>query len=149
MQVVAGAPLFRLEPVTDDDGAEVETERIDVTALTGSEEAPGAELIRSSLLGFDVSVERADELARSGCVHDAGDGVLGIYAAFADLCSLAPDRHEAGDEVAGGRREYFNAYLRSLDADREGVPVSARRPFSARIGMSASGQAISCAGCTD
>jgi len=51
---------------------------------------------------------------------------LGILTAFADLCAVSPERQDLGNDVERGTvtssREYFNTFLRSLDAEREGLP---------------------------
>ena len=39
---------------------------------------------------------------------------------FADLCALAPERR--GEDAGAPPHEHFNAFLRSLDAEREGLP---------------------------
>ena len=120
-QVVAGAPLFRIEPVGDDDAVSGARDRVDLTALAGGGATLGADLIRAFVLGFDIRTADAQRLADSGCV-DGVDGGHGILQAFADLCSLAPDRHDVDEELTGGRREYLSAYLQSRDAELAGIP---------------------------
>lgn len=141
-QVVAGAALFRIEADDDGDANDEALTRISLSALAaggtghvgnvaGTVAAEGAdsgpqgataatELVRSSILGFDVPTPRAREIVeRDGTVDAAG--VVSILEAFADLSALSPDRFDAAVEGRGGP-EYFNRYLGSLDAEREGIP---------------------------
>ena len=87
------------------------------------------------LLGFDVDgaatgravasvVEqhRADDSAHDPDVRRRELDLLGI---FADLCGLTRERRAADRDhglEARSPREHFNAYLRSFDADGEGLP---------------------------
>ena len=50
--------------------------------------------------------------------------MIGILEAFADLCAVAPERRlpDVDADDSAGTREYFNHYLRSLDAEGEGLP---------------------------
>jgi len=129
--------------------------RADLSALEGAATAdarPAAAAadalagLRSLVLGFDIDEREAGQLlaelaaARAGLPADdarllaAETGVLRI---FADLCALSRNRRvpggeEADDETAvdaeaaRNPQEYLYAYLRSRDADAEGLPESFR-----------------------
>ena len=52
------------------------------------------------------------------------DGEAALLHVFADLCALAPERRPVdGPDEQRVPREHFNQYLRSLDAEREGIPT--------------------------
>jgi len=108
--------------------------------------------LRSLVLGFDVDAEEAArqmrrlDAARADLPADDRQVLAGetsILQIFADLCALwrnrrvsgdpgAPGDAEAGDEAAADAeaarnpQEYLHAYLRSWDADAEGLPESFR-----------------------
>ncbi len=126
VQVLAGAPLFRLE--SDDaegEGASAEEQRqIDLDAFAGAATASADEIVCAFVLGFDVDPARARDQVDSGALTD--QAAMGILTAFADLCAVSPERQDLGNDVERGTvtssREYFNTFLRSLDAEREGLP---------------------------
>jgi acetyl/propionyl-CoA carboxylase alpha subunit/acetyl-CoA carboxylase carboxyltransferase component len=105
--------------------------------------------LRSMVLGFDIDRNEAGrQLARLAAARaglPAGDpsllaGETGILRIFADISELWRNRRvpsetlrdEADDEAAvdaeatHNQQEYLNAYLRSRDADAEGLPESFR-----------------------
>ena len=102
--------------------------------------------LRSLVLGFYIDEQEARSLlgglaaARADLpVDDPGllAGEIEVLQIFADLCVLSrnrrmPDGTEADDESAvdgeatRNPQEYLNAYLRSRDADAEGLPESFR-----------------------
>ena len=93
VQVDAGAPLFRIEPVGDDDAAMPVTDRIDLAALRADRAADdGLDLVRASVLGFDVTTAAALRLLDDD--DRSGADALAILDAFADLCALAPERRD-------------------------------------------------------
>ncbi len=122
VQVVAGAPLFRLE---SDDGGDAVPDagqrHIDLGALAGADTAPPAALLEAFVLGYDVEPTRARAQVDDGSVTPAS--AVAILDAFADLCAVAPERQDVDGETVTSSREYFNTFLRSLDADREGLPT--------------------------
>src|SRR4029077_19281203 len=90
------------------------------------------------LLGFDgTAAERSAALAdyrqgRAGALAAPPvllDAEIALVTAFADLTEL-PRNRPAGEEASDVRvhspREYFHAYLRSLDAHREHLPDAFR-----------------------
>jgi len=102
--------------------------------------------LRSLMLGFDVDeAEARQQLRRLATVRaelPAGDprllaGEAGILQIFADASALwrsrrvpgespADDEAAVDDEAARNPQEYMHAYLRSRDADAEGLPESFR-----------------------
>ena len=97
--------------------------------------------LRYLLLGFDFSVSDArrlvDDFERTSRAAPPGDaGLLGaeldLLSVFADLCLLSRNRrtdsNDEGEE-AHNPREYFHAYLHTLDAERAGLPPT----FTAKL----------------
>ena len=104
--------------------------------------------LRSMVLGFDIDADAAGRqltrLAAARAELPDGDprllaGETGILRIFADISALwrnrrvpSETRDEADDEAAvdaeaaHNQQEYLHAYLRSLDADAEGLPESFR-----------------------
>ncbi len=140
VQLDAGAPVVRLEPVGDDDGTG-EAERVDLAVLTrdtraGDDHLQARELLdvlRRLMLGFDIPVDEVptilgalEELDTDGD-RSLTHAELDVLSIFADLSSLTRNRR-AGDasdgEEAHNPREFLHAYLRSLDAEVEGLPQS-------------------------
>lgn len=146
-QVETGAPLLRLEPLADGD-AEAETASgagaVELDLPAAPDRLParertrrGQEDLRSLLLGFDVDPH--DErrvlddylVARRAAADDGYRPLaeeLGLVDVFADLAELSRNR-PAGEDGGGdghvpSAREYFHAYLQSLDVERAGLPES-------------------------
>ncbi|MBY8874174.1 ATP-grasp domain-containing protein [Micromonospora sp. PLK6-60] len=143
-QVETGAPLLRLDPVGDDDaGPAAETEAVDLelpaepAGLTAEARvARGVADLRSLLLGYDPDPRDgrrvlADYLAaRDELGHRPLDQEVELLQVFADLSELSRNR-PAGEEShtdtrVHSPREYFHAYLQSLDVDRAGLPDTFR-----------------------
>ncbi len=145
-QVDAGAPLLRIgAPAAADDGSgpsEPTGRRLSFAhelspTSPRSETMARLDVLRAMLLGFDVTDSRHPGAAGSSVVDlHRDDGVssedpevrrreLELLGVFADLCGLTRDRRTA-DRDHGleerSPREHFNAYLRSFDADAEGLP---------------------------
>ena len=122
VQVDAGTPLFRIEPVGDDDATMSVTDRIALTALQADRAADdGLDLVLASLLGLDVTTAAALRLLDND--DRSGTEALAILDAFADICALAPERRDLdADNETRGSPEHLNTYLRSLDVEREGLP---------------------------
>jgi acetyl/propionyl-CoA carboxylase alpha subunit/acetyl-CoA carboxylase carboxyltransferase component len=148
-QVDAGAALLRVEPAGDE-AEKVVGERV---TLPGSAAAPaGADRERACgvlaamqalVTGFDVTAEHGRQLvaeyatARSGLPADDPEllhGELALLTTFTDLSELSRNRptsaEEETDEQVHSPREYFHAYLHSLDIDVEGLPESFRARLS-------------------
>jgi acetyl/propionyl-CoA carboxylase alpha subunit/acetyl-CoA carboxylase carboxyltransferase component len=147
-QVDAGAPLLNIEQL----GGDVEEASGDRIELPGAEVPDGGHRDRAlSLLaalqalitGYDVSARYASELvaeydaARDELPHDDPEllrGELTVLTTFADLSELSRNRpsgsEEEADQQVHSPREFFHAYLHSLDVDREGLPESFRSRLS-------------------
>ncbi|HEU5418393.1 MAG TPA: biotin carboxylase N-terminal domain-containing protein [Streptosporangiaceae bacterium] len=142
--VETGAPLLRLEPLGDGAGPapEQDTAGADIDLPAGPGSVPAAEQVaaglrelRGLLLGFDA--DSRDErraldgylAARAQAGRDHGLPVAGeieLLEVFADLSELTRNRPAGPDAAADTQvhspREYFHAYLQSLDAERAGLP---------------------------
>ena len=158
-QVEGGTKLVRLEP--DGTVAGPATDRVDLSALTGRS-APGGgpaavaadalTSLRFLVLGYDIDEREARPLlaalaaARNELPPD-DPGVLAgetsVLQIFADLCSLSRNRRGPEDETeqvdpageqARNPQEYLYAYLRSRDADAEGLPESFRARLRRALG---------------
>ncbi len=155
-QVESGAKLLRIEPAADEDEAAEAGggERADLGALgaaaaDGDPAAAAADALsalRSLVLGFDVDeAEAGRQLQRLAAARDAlpADdprllaGEAEILRIFADVSALWRSRRVGGEsqaddeaavdaEAARNPQEYMHAYLRSRDADAEGLPESFR-----------------------
>ncbi|HYJ76656.1 MAG TPA: biotin/lipoyl-containing protein, partial [Kineosporiaceae bacterium] len=143
-QVGAGQPLLRLEPVGDDAEAASGTQtpvELPRSTVVLDDEIRALRLLadlESMILGYDV---RPDDGRRASAryqqVRDALAGrrqellgaELAVLTIFADLCELTrnrPDAEEGADDRVHSPREYFHAYLHSLDVDRERLPEEFR-----------------------
>jgi acetyl/propionyl-CoA carboxylase alpha subunit/acetyl-CoA carboxylase carboxyltransferase component len=147
-QVDAGAPLLNLERA----GADVEEASGDRVELPGAGARSGAARDRAlSLLaalqalitGYDVSATYAKQLvaeydtARGELPVDDPEllrGELTVLTTFADLSELSRNRpsgsEEEADQQVHSPREYFHAYLHSLDVEREALPENFRARLS-------------------
>src|SRR5580704_4759215 len=143
------------DPELQADGGRESDARVDLSALAGAgggEHDPAAaaadalEALRSMMLGFDIDGDEAGRqlkrLAAARAKLPAGDpkllaGETEILRIFADISALwrnrrVPSETEADDEAAvdaeaaHNQQEYLHAYLRSVDADAEGLPESFR-----------------------
>ena len=151
-QVEGGTKLVRLEPDGDDDTA-IGTERASLAGLAtppvaGSDPtavaADALTSLRYLVLGYDIDEADARPLlaalnaARQDLLPDDPtvlEGELAAFQIFADLSSLSRNRRGPEDESeqvdpageeARNPQEYLYAYLRSRDADAEGLPESFR-----------------------
>ncbi|SHL49929.1 Acetyl/propionyl-CoA carboxylase, alpha subunit [Pseudonocardia thermophila] len=151
-QVEGGTKLIRLEP--DGAGGDAGGERVDLSALAARHSrerrdpartaADALTSLRHLVLGFDIDERDARPLlaalteAREQLAPDDArvlDGEMAIFEIFADLCSLSRNRRGPEDESeqidprgeeARNPQEYLYAYLRSRDAEAEGLPESFR-----------------------
>ena len=147
-QVDAGAALLRLDRAGDDAAAST-GERI-VLPPAGTGDAPSRDAalglldtLAALFTGYDVRAERLPSLleayatARSSLPVDDPDllhAELALLTTFADLAELSRNRpttdEEAGEAQVHSPREFFHAYLHSLDIDREGLPEAFRARLS-------------------
>ena len=151
-QVETGAPVLRLEPIGDDaagssSSTAAETEAVDLelppepTGLSAEARvARGIADLRSVLLGYDL--DPRDErralssylAARAELSHSPLEEEVELLRVFADLSELSRNR-PAGDENKTDNRvhsprEYFHAYLQSLDVDRAALSDTFRNRLS-------------------
>ena len=154
-QVEGGTKLVRMEHDQELGGDPAPGTRADLSALGGvaavdrgpaATAADALAALRSLVLGFDIDEREARQLllglATTRAELPADDprvlaGETQVLRIFADLCALSrnrrvPDGAEADDESAvdaeatRNPQEYLYAYLRSRDADDEGLPESFR-----------------------
>jgi acetyl/propionyl-CoA carboxylase alpha subunit/acetyl-CoA carboxylase carboxyltransferase component len=144
-QVDAGAPLLALDRV----GGDVEEAQGERVTLPGADEVPDGDpraralarlaALRALVTGYDVSGAHAKQLvaeyaaARDELPVDDADllsAELDVLVTFADISELSRNRPASAEEEAETQvhspREYFQAYLRSLDVEREGLPEAFR-----------------------
>ena len=143
-QVETGAALLRLEPLADggDEAgaaspggiAEIELPAEPAATSAARRAERGMQDLRSLLLGFDVNphdqrrtldgyLTARAELGESGRPLAAEVELLQMFADLSELTRNKP----AGDDISAERpvhsaREYFHAYLQSLDVERAGLP---------------------------
>ena len=151
-QVEGGTKLIRLEPDAEGEPV-VGTERASLAGLAtppvaGTDAtavaADALTSLRYLVLGYDIDETDARPLlaALSAARHTLPPddptvlaGELATFQIFADLCALSRNRRGPEDESqqadptgeeARNPQEYLYAYLRSRDADAEGLPESFR-----------------------
>jgi acetyl/propionyl-CoA carboxylase alpha subunit/acetyl-CoA carboxylase carboxyltransferase component len=152
-QVDAGAPLLSL----DRTGGEVEEATGERVALPSEAETPDGDprgralarlaALRALVTGYDVSGGMARRLvaeyaaARDELPADDAQLVhaeLDVLVTFADISDLTRNRPASAEEEADTQvhspREYFHAYLHSLDAEREGLPEAFRARLRRALG---------------
>jgi len=148
-QVDAGAALLRLDRAGEDSAA-ASTTRVVLPAPAqgdGTDRRATARQLLAPLqalvTGYDVSPERGRALVEDYQQASAGvpvddpellQGELDVLTRFADLCELSRNRPTQAEEDAPEQvhspREYFHAYLHSLDVEKEGLPESFRTRLS-------------------
>ncbi|QOC91571.1 ATP-binding protein [Micromonospora craniellae] len=154
-QVEAGAALLRLEPLTDGAAETVEAPvaAVELDLPTRPAQLParqrvrrGHEDLRGLLLGFDVDPHDGgrvlDEyLAARQTATEEGHRPLAeeldLVDVFADLAELSRNRPSGEDGEAAhvhSAREYFHAYLQSLDVERAGVPDAFQAKLARALG---------------
>ncbi|TWF76000.1 acetyl/propionyl-CoA carboxylase alpha subunit [Pseudonocardia hierapolitana] len=159
-QVDGGTKLVRLEP-DGDIGGSTGGDRADFAELAGppvigSDAAARADdalrSLRFLVLGYDIDERDAHPLlaalssARAQLPPD-DPGVLAgetaVLRIFADMCALSRNRRGPEDETqqvdpageeARNPQEYLYAFLRSRDADAEGLPESFRDKLRRALG---------------
>ncbi len=152
--VETGAPLLRLEPLGDGAaeaaGPDTAGVEIDLPAepagLPAAEQAAaGLRDLRGLLLGFDAGPNHGHRIldgylgARAAAVGGTPlAGEIALLEVFADLSELSRNRPADPDVTADTQvhspREYFYAYLQSLDADRAGLPEAFQHRLSQVLG---------------
>ena len=151
-QVDAGAALLRIDKIDDQATAaptptiEFDTDEKRATASPKAAALADLAAMRALVMGYDVSAGRGRALladynrVRDHTPIDDPDVLrasLGVLATFADICELSRNRPADGEEDTVERvhspREYFHAYLHSLDLQREGLPEAFRSRLSATL----------------
>ncbi len=133
VQIDAGGQLFRIEPVLEATAPTTTGHRVEFDGLRQGPQANDAlaqlMTVKAFLLGFDVSPDDATTamaaVANSSADNNAvSDRELEIVEAFIDVVAVAPEGRglEPGGDDRRAPREHFLAYLRSRDAEREGLP---------------------------
>ncbi|MEX2291662.1 MAG: biotin carboxylase N-terminal domain-containing protein [Mycobacteriales bacterium] len=139
-QVDVGAPLLKLELLADR-AAQTDAPLVSFelaapeSARDGHGEADRAlAALQARITGYDVSADETTEqlrrLDRAHAAVGAADpqllaGELQVLRVYADLCELSRNRPADGEESSErvhSPREFFHAYLHSLDVEREGLP---------------------------
>ncbi|MGY1823117.1 ATP-binding protein [Geodermatophilus sp. SYSU D00079] len=149
-QVDAGAALLSLDRAGGD-AAEATGDRVELpdgeVAGTAADARERAEALlagmQALLTGYDVGAAHARALvAEYGRVRgelpaddpELVQRELAVLTTFADLAELSRNRpaseEEEADQQVHSPREYFHAYLHSLDVEREGLPDSFRDRLS-------------------
>ena len=139
-QVGTGSALLRLEPLGEATGtaspaaapADLDLPAEPDGLSAGHRAQRGLEELRSMLLGFDVDPRDGGRTlagylaARAELPHrplEAETGLLEVFAALSELSRNKPEGEETRAETrVHSPREYFHAYLQSLDAERAGLP---------------------------
>src|SRR4051812_2132737 len=120
-QVPAGKPPVLIDPIEDDAGAtEAEGDRLRFTSA--ELDAGGLERLGWAVLGYDVT---SDEVARAlAAVPAEGDPASErrLLELYADVRTLDRPHADGLDRGLGSPQEHLYAFLRSLDAEAEGLP---------------------------
>jgi acetyl/propionyl-CoA carboxylase alpha subunit/acetyl-CoA carboxylase carboxyltransferase component len=144
-QVDGGAVLLRIDPAGGDE-EEASGDRVELPG--GDDRGPREPreralsvlaALQALITGYDVDRRYGQRLVSEyGSVREdlpADDPELleaetAVLTTFADLCDLSRNRpaseEEEADQQVHSPREYFHAYLHSLDVEREGLPESFR-----------------------
>jgi acetyl/propionyl-CoA carboxylase alpha subunit/acetyl-CoA carboxylase carboxyltransferase component len=139
-QVAAHVPLVQLDPLETGDRRDVAAR----VSFGAEQERPQSrpEQCRTSLqrlewlvLGYDIEADEGRRMVAQldescsdlmGCDPQLVSGEHRLLDSFADLRSLTRRRHDSDDpegDLLRSPQEYLHAYLRSLDAKREGLPT--------------------------
>jgi acetyl/propionyl-CoA carboxylase alpha subunit/acetyl-CoA carboxylase carboxyltransferase component len=126
VQVPGGRPLVQIDAL-DDSPAGVEGER--VTFDAGDPEPGGGpsglERLRRLALGYDVTPAEAKRVIGEVLAEPADiDREAGLFEVYADVRALNRPHAERGSgaEALSSPQEHLHAFLRSLDAEAEGLP---------------------------
>ena len=124
VHVPAGRPLVQIEPLEDRRG-EDQGERVTFDAGEAEEGPSALQRLAWLVLGYDVpevDVQRLLDGLRAAPVD--ADGERALLEIYADLRALSrPHAEEDGEALLlGSPQERLHAFLRTLDAKREGLP---------------------------
>ncbi|MEX0868246.1 MAG: biotin/lipoyl-containing protein, partial [Nitriliruptoraceae bacterium] len=148
VQIDAGAPVVRLEAIADEAAEAATGDVVTFDALPEVDDEVAAsplavvDVIRRFVLGYDIDPADIATLLDRLSAADADDvelarAELDVLRIFADLSSLSRNRRvgDAEDiDQSHSAREYLHAFLRSLDADAEGLPESFRAKLRRAVG---------------
>jgi acetyl/propionyl-CoA carboxylase alpha subunit/acetyl-CoA carboxylase carboxyltransferase component len=140
VQVDVGTPLVEIEPREGESpvaagGERVRFEAAEAPAASPAEEGTEAlRLLASATMGYDVperivdgAIAKLGELAAyDGDLETLLAGEDRLLRLFADLRALTRPRHDSDDParvLLRSPQEYFHSFLRSLDAESEGLPA--------------------------
>lgn len=143
VQLDAGAPVVRLEPVAEEEGDQAAAEPVSFSTLAAlgnprETDAEGAlDALHRLALGYDIPTDAVGELVAMIDGPSSDDegrarrlrSELAVLRVFADTASLSRNRRfgDAEDRAeTHSARVHLHAFLRSLDADAEGLPESFR-----------------------
>ncbi len=150
-QVETGAPLLRLEPISDGEepeeaeGAPVDLDLDDRGGWGTTQQTADRSLadLTAMLLGYDIDprdengtlarylTARAELVAAGRSAVGAELPTVGVFADFADLSRNRPAREDREIELrVHSPREHFHTFLQSLDPDRGGLPDAFRDKLS-------------------
>ena len=113
--VAAGRPLLQIDPLEDGEAAGAEGERVRFEAA--DDDATGLQRLAWLVLGYDVTPEEAQRALAQPADLAGERRLLELYA---DVRGL--NRPHSDDELLGSPQEHLHAFLRSLDAEAEGLP---------------------------
>jgi len=141
--VDAGSPLFGLDSTGEDEAESSSGDRADFSALVTEEPDDPATAVlaevaefRAQVLGYDYTSSESSrtvaayEAARARLADDDVESLraeLTVLDALVDVVSLSrnrPSEAEEASEEVHSPREFFNAFLRTMDATRAGLPPS-------------------------
>jgi acetyl/propionyl-CoA carboxylase alpha subunit/acetyl-CoA carboxylase carboxyltransferase component len=118
VQVGAQEPLLQLDPDGDEgEAAAGQGERIQFAPDDSGEPADAIERLRWRILGYDG--ETVDPAALDGEPRE----LARLLSLYADIRAISRPRHDDEADV-GSPLEHLHEYLRSLDAEAEGLPAA-------------------------
>jgi pyruvate/2-oxoglutarate dehydrogenase complex dihydrolipoamide acyltransferase (E2) component len=118
-QVPAGKPLLQIEPLEDDAGPAEEGERVAFEDAL-EEGAGGLRRLEWLVLGYDFTPQEARRAIAAAEGDVAGErALLDLYA---DVRTLNRPHANGDHDELGSPQEHLHAFMRSLDAEAEGLP---------------------------
>ncbi len=151
-QIDAGGALLRVDRLETEGAVASTAPRVQFTPTTAGIVDPRQQaqeslaVLNALVTGYDVPLDQARaalaafDSALSDLPEDSDlrHAELELLTTFADLCEMSRNRpageEAAADERVHSPREYFHAYLQSLDLAREGLPESFRQRLSRALG---------------
>jgi acetyl/propionyl-CoA carboxylase alpha subunit/acetyl-CoA carboxylase carboxyltransferase component len=122
------APLVRIDPEDAAPAATPAQGRVRFTATSAGDQPTGVDRLRWLLLGYDVPDADIDRLLADPGLEAASADLLALAADVQALSRTLPEEDENDTaeavEQIHSPQELFNAYLRSLDPEGEGLPAN-------------------------